>query len=73
MNDLTERAKVILKAAVAWLLVAQVILQTIIVQVDIPVVAQYGGQALTLIAGAVLIIRRVTPVPSDERGILPSA
>lgn len=73
MQDFIERAKVIATAAVSWLIAIQVVLQTILVEVDIPVVAQYGGQALALIGGAILVLRRVTPVESDQRGILPQA
>ena len=73
MQDFIERAKVIAMAAVSWLIVIQVALQTVLVEVDITMVAQYGGQALALIGGVILVIRRVTPVESGERGVLPSA
>ena len=73
LEALIARAKVIATALVSWLIVLQVILQTILVQVDIPEVTQFVGQALALIAGIILVLRRVTPVEDSEKGLLPKA
>jgi len=73
LEALIARAKVIATALVSWLILLQVILQTILVQVDIPEVTQFVGQALALIAGIILVLRRVTPVEDSEKGLLPKA
>ncbi len=74
VNGTISRIGVLLRAVVAWLLVALVVVQTIIVEIgpDIPAVAQYGGQAVALIIGLIAVVRRVTPVPKESRGILPA-
>ncbi len=71
------RIKVVLKAAVTWLIFAGILLSQLATQVgDLgPIgadVAKWAGIALGWIASAVLVIRRVTPVlDTAERGILP--
>jgi len=72
INDLISRSRVLANAAVTWLIAAQVVIQVIITEIggDVPVVAQYGAQALALIAGAILVVRRVTPVADVDKGLL---
>jgi hypothetical protein len=65
-----DRVAVLAKTAVTYLVIASGIVTTILATVDIPVVTQWGGVALTWIAAAISIIRRVTPVPAEERGLV---
>lgn len=73
INGLIDRARVIATAAVTYILLAVSAIQAVLATVgdDIPEVAEYGGQAVAFLLGAVAIIRRVTPVRADDRGILP--
>jgi len=72
INAFISRAQVLARAAVTWLITAQVVIQVIITEIgsDVPVVAQYGAQALALIAGAILVVRRVSPVADADQGLL---
>jgi RecA/RadA recombinase len=73
MNEYIDRARVLLTSAVTWLIAAQLVIQYALTQdvvAGIPLAAQVGGQVLAFIANAILIIRRVTPVAPEERGIL---
>ena len=72
INSLITKAGVIAKAAVTYLVALTVLLQFILVQdvvAEIPNAAQYITQAIAFIGGVVAIIRRVTPVPAEERGL----
>jgi len=74
MNEYIDRARVVLTSAVTWLIAAQLVIQYALTQdvvADIPLAVQVGGQAVAFIGNAILIIRRVTPVAPEERGILP--
>lgn len=77
MNDFIERAKVITSAAVTWLTFTALVLT--VAADEIGQLAPDGtGQDVTTflirvaawLGAAVSIIRRVTPVAPDERGIL---
>jgi len=76
MTDLIARARVVLRAAPTWLTALSVMLTA--AAHEISTVAPDGGQdvvrwlitAAAWLASAVAIIRRVTPVPADQRGIL---
>ena len=72
MTDLWKRAQTVATAAVTWLTVAAVVVQAIVAEVggDWPMVAEYGARALVVIGTATAIIRRVTPVPAESRGVL---
>lgn len=76
MNNLLERIKVLLTAAVTWLVVLGGVLTIVIAQltpvlgVDDPIILWLTG-AVVWIAILVQIIRRVTPVLPSARGILP--
>ena len=69
--DLYARALVVLKAAPTWLTMAAVVISTVAAGIPIPVVAQIAATVVAAIGSAVAIIRRVTPVLPDERGVLP--
>ena len=69
-----DKARVILSSAVTYITALTVVLQFVLTQevvADIPNAAQYITQAIAFLGGVVLVIRRVTPVPSEERGLLP--
>lgn len=65
-----ERVRVVLSAAVTWLVFAATVVTIVLQEVDVPAVTRFGGYALTVIGVAVAIIRRVTPVLPSERGVL---
>jgi hypothetical protein len=67
-----DRLKVIGSAAVTWLIATTVIVQTIVYELGDtwPVVAEAGAQILVVLAGAISVIRRVTPVDAEDRGVL---
>jgi len=72
-HEATDKAQVVAKAAVTWIATTVAVLQYVLTQdilVDYPAVVQYIGQAITLLGGVVAIIRRVTPVSKDDRGIM---
>lgn len=74
VNRLIDQARVILTAAVSWIIAAVAVLQFVLTQdviADYPVVAEWIGRAISLLGGVILVIRRVTPVAPAERGILP--
>lgn len=76
MSDLLARARVVVRAAPTWLTAVSVVLTA--AAGEISRLAPDGGQDVVRwlvtvaawLASAVLVIRRVTPVPADERGIL---
>lgn len=63
------RLKVILTAAVTYLVLAATVLT--IVSESLPAAPGTIAKVLAWLGTAVLIIRRVTPVLPDERGVLP--
>lgn len=77
MSDLIARARVVVRAAPTWLTAVSVVLTA--AAREISTVAPDGGEdvvrwlvtAAAWLASAVAIIRRVTPVPAQERGVLP--
>lgn len=79
MNDLAAKIKVIAQASVTVLTLVMAVLITVADQIG-DVLPNSTGEAIATwlirivawIAGAVSIIRRVTPVDEDERGILPT-
>ena len=73
MNEYIDKARVVLTAAVTWITAAMLVIQFAITQeplASIPEVAQYGAHALAFLANVILIIRRVTPVPAEDKGLL---
>jgi len=74
MKDLWKRAQTVATAAVTWLTVAAVVIQAVVGEVggDWPWIAEYGTRALVVIGTATAVIRRVTPVDSADRGVLPA-
>lgn len=77
--DLAAKARVVARAAVTYLVVAVAILTFAIDELaplapGSPIVEEIVrvlGIAVSVIAGAVSIIRRVTPVAAPDRGVLP--
>jgi drug/metabolite transporter (DMT)-like permease len=72
-HEATDRARVVAKAAVTWIASVVAVLQYVLTQdvlMDYPTVVQYIGQAVALLGGVIAVIRRVTPVSKDERGIM---
>ena len=73
-----QRLKVILNAAVTWLVAAGLIIGIILQELDpfddtVPtLVFRILAAAGTTVGVAATIIRRVTPVLPDDRGILPA-
>jgi len=78
VTELIEKAKVVAQAAVTWLVFASVVLTFAAGEIA-SVVPGETGETITewvlrivaWIGVAVGIIRRVTPVAKDERGLLP--
>lgn len=79
LATIIARTRVIATAAVTWLVVIAAVLQELVAEVAnseidgdaAELIVSWGGRALILIGGAVTIIRRVTPVDTDDRGVLP--
>lgn len=70
-----ERAKVVLTALNTYLVASVAVLTVIAGQLDKiagvpPVVVQTVATAISVLGGAILIIRRVTPVAKDEQGLI---
>jgi hypothetical protein len=76
IERLVARARIVLTAAVTWLVLAATILGAIVSELEL---AGVGGTVVRILAGvlgalgvAIAIIRRVTTVLPDARGILPT-
>lgn len=79
MNALLAKAKVVLTAAVTYIVVASTVLTVAADELgQLFADGQAAGvirlivRVLSVLTAAVTIIRRVTPVLPDERGILPT-
>ena len=71
LNGLVARAKVLATSVVTYATAAIAIITIVITAADIPEVTQYGGVAITLLAGVIVIVRRVSPVTDKtQRGLL---
>lgn len=69
-----DRIKVILRAAPTWITLAIAVLTTLAATLEaegMVEVARYLVIVIGWLTGAISIIRRVTPVDANERGILP--
>jgi hypothetical protein len=69
-----ERAKVLATHLLTWLLVLQTALTAVVAsgQLDqFPELLRYLALVLGIIGTAIVVIRRVTPVPKEQRGLLP--
>ncbi len=78
MTDFVKRIQVLATAFVTWAVYASAVVTAALVELepykDVPyvgVVAKWGGVAVSALAAAVAIVRRVTTVPVPERGLLP--
>lgn len=72
INDVIDKARVVLTSAVTYITALTVLLQFVLTQdvvADIPNAAQYITQAIAFLGGVVAVIRRVTPVSRAERGL----
>ena len=67
-----DRARVIASAAATWLIATTALVTLIVAELGDtwPVVASAGGHILVVLAGAITVIRRVTPVDAQDRGVL---
>ena len=73
INTLITKAGVVARSAVTWIAAAVAVIQFALVQsplADSPEIVQYGGQAVAFLLGVIAIIRRVTPVDPQDRGLL---
>lgn len=71
---LMSRVKVVASAAVTWLTIAGAVATLLVEQLaDFPAAADVASKAVIMIATATTIIRRVTPVAINERGLLAPA
>ena len=75
MEAFIDRVKVIAKTAVTWLVFASVLLTAIAGELGEllpgnPEVSTFIMRVVAWLTAAVTIIRRVTPVAPDERGVL---
>ena len=77
ITNLVERAKVLATAFVTYAVVAATVLSAALVAAEpfkdvqyVGVAVQYGGVALAALASAISIVRRVTVVPAELRGVL---
>jgi hypothetical protein len=69
-----KRIRVLATHLLTWLLILQTALTTIVAsgQLDqFPELLKWAVVVLTGIGSAIAVIRRVTPVPKDGRGLLP--
>jgi len=78
INALLDRVKVVATAAVTYLTAAVVILSLVADQIvellpngDGQTVAAWLIRVVAVLSGAITIIRRVTPVVPQDRGLLP--
>jgi hypothetical protein len=78
VHGFIDRARVVLTAAVTWITLATTVLTGVAAAVVPNLPDPWGSQvagwvaaAVAFLTGVVNIIRRVTPVPREERGVLP--
>lgn len=78
MTDFIKRVQVIATAFVTWAVFASAVVSAALVELepyqDVPYVGvaiKWGGVAVSAIAAAVAVVRRVSTVPVPERGVLP--
>jgi cytochrome c biogenesis factor len=75
---LPPKVKTLLTSAVSYITLAIVVLTAATPYVanlvdgeTAEVVVEWSARAITFLGGVVLIVRRVTPVPPEERGLTP--
>jgi len=67
---MTERIKIVLTASVTWLTVAGAVAAILVDELaPWPVAADVASRIAIVLATATAIIRRVTPVAANERGL----
>lgn len=67
-NGGIDRAKAILTSVVTWITTAVIAITAVMGATDIPVLDNYGSQAVVALLGLVAIIQRVSPAPASDRG-----
>ncbi len=72
LQELPKRIKVVLTNLLTYLLLAQTMLTIVVAQGELfdSEVVQYATLGLSLVGAVIVFIRRVTPVESEERGLL---
>lgn len=80
MTEFLAKVRVVASAAVTWLVIAEGVLLAVVAEVVPQLPEPWGSRvgtfvasALAVLATAIVIIRRVTPVEPEERGILPQS
>lgn len=77
MSDVLVRARTVATSALTWLTVAAFVAAAAVPQLaeilgaDHPAVT-IAGQVVVVLGAVIAMIRRVTPVPGSEHGLLPS-
>lgn len=74
LDAIIRRAGVVASSAVTWIALAVAGLHFLLTQdviAETPDLADWITQAASLLGGVLLVIRRVTPVEPEERGLLP--
>lgn len=78
VSNVVERVKVLATTFVTWAVIASATISAALVELEpykdveyVGVAIKWGGVAVSALAVAVAIVRRVTPVPEVERGVLP--
>lgn len=69
-----KRARVIASHLLTWLLIAQTVLTAAVASGNLdqfPEILRWCVVTLGAIGTAITVIRRVTPVPKEQRGLLP--
>jgi len=69
LNGLLDRARTLAGALVTYLTIAVGVVTYIVANVDVPIVGEYGATAIAILVGAIAIVRRVTPVAANDRGL----
>ncbi|NNF68422.1 MAG: hypothetical protein HKN01_01510 [Acidimicrobiia bacterium] len=73
LDQFIERAQVVLGSAVTWIAATVAVLQFVLTQdvvLATPELADWIGQAITTLLGVLAVIRRVSPVPVSQRGLV---
>lgn len=71
LKKLIARARVVLTAAPTYLIAASAAVQEFANEVPGGEVAHVASRVASVLAAAVVVLRRYNPAPRDERGLLP--
>lgn len=73
INKAVDNLEVVATSAVTWIATIILVLNFLLTQdvvVEIDGAAEVIGRIVSTLTGVILIIRRVTPVPKSERGLV---